>query len=570
MEWAVVFCTAYSVLRIKVSQTMDSIAILDFGSQYAQIIARRVREAQVYCELFAWDAPLGDILAISPKGFIFSGGSKSVYEENAPYIQDFIFKTGLPILGVCYGMQALTHALGGQVGPAAQREYGYAEIQPLLSDSLVSNLSKVWMSHGDRITRMPDGFVALASSGNSPFAAIGDMERKYFGVQFHPEVHHTLNGSQLIRKFVLEVCSVRPQWTPVSIIDDSIVRIRQQVGSEPVLAAVSGGVDSTVAAALVHKAIGNQLTAIFVNTGLLRKDEAEQVDLAFRNNLNAEFVSVDASDEFLSGLKGVTDPEQKRKIVGEKFIRAFEEQANKLGKPKFLVQGTIYPDVVESSAPDRNKAEKIKTHHNVGGLPENMKFELVEPLRYLFKDEVRAVGEELGLPRILVWRQPFPGPGLTVRCLGEVTRERVSCLRAADAILIEELSKAGYLGRRSSTISANSASASKTGPLTGRQTGPLPVRQTAPLSAEPIISVAQAFVVLLPVRSVGVMGDQRTYQETAAIRAVTSEDFMTADWARLPHDLLAKVANRIVNEVDGINRVVYDITSKPPATIEWE
>lgn len=554
---------------------MDSIAVLDFGSQYAQIIARRVREAQVYCELFPWDAPIGDILAISPKGFILSGGPRSVYEKDAPYIQDFIFKTGLPILGICYGMQALTHALGGEVSSSQTREYGHAEITPLVSDSLVSPLSKVWMSHGDRITRMPDGFIALASSGNSPFAAIGDKNRKYFGVQFHPEVNHTPNGSQVIRNFALDVCGVRPTWTPASIIDEAIIRIRQQVGGEPVLAAVSGGVDSTVATALVHKAIGDQLVAVFVDTGLMRKDEGEQVAIAFRNNLNAELVSVNASDEFLSALKGVTDPEQKRKIVGEKFIRIFEEQAKKLGQPKFLVQGTIYPDVVESSAPDRNKAERIKTHHNVGGLPANMQFELVEPLRYLFKDEVRAVGEELGLPRILVWRQPFPGPGLTVRCLGEVTRERVSRLQAADAILIEELSKAGFLGRR---IPSNHSNAGRTAPLTGRQTGPLhtgttgplPVRQTGPLAAEPIMTVAQAFVVLLPVHSVGVMGDQRTYQETAAIRAVTTEDFMTADWARLPHDLLAKVANRIVNEVDGINRVVYDITSKPPATIEWE
>ena len=554
---------------------MDSIAILDFGSQYAQIIARRVREAQVYCELFPWDAPMKDILAVSPKGFILSGGPKSVYEDGAPSIQSFIFQTGLPILGICYGMQALTHALKGEVSSSQTREYGHAEIEPLVSNSLVSSLSRVWMSHGDRITRMPEGFVALASSGNSPFAAIGDMNRKYFGVQFHPEVKHTPNGSQLIRHFVLDVCGVRPDWTPASIIDETVTHIRQQVGLEPVLAAVSGGVDSTVAAALVHKAVGNQLIAVFVDTGLMRNEEGEQVAMAFRNNLNAELVTVDASEEFLSALKGVTDPEQKRRIVGEKFIRIFEEQAKSLGQPRFLVQGTIYPDVVESSAPERNKAEKIKTHHNVGGLPENMQFELVEPLRYLFKDEVRAVGEELGLPRILVWRQPFPGPGLTVRCLGEITRERVSRLQAADAILIEELSIAGFLGRR---IPSNHSNAGRTAPLMGRQTGPLqtgttgplPTGRTGPLSVEPITRVAQAFVVLLPVRSVGVMGDQRTYQETAAIRAVTTEDFMTADWARLPYDLLAKVANRIVNEVDGINRVVYDITSKPPATIEWE
>ena len=525
---------------------MDSIAILDFGSQYAQIIARRVREAQVYCELFPWDAPIEKILAIQPKGFILSGGPRSVYEEGAPYIQDFIFKTGLPILGICYGMQALTHALGGRVDPSAQREYGPAEIQPLLSDSLVSGLSRVWMSHGDRITKLPDGFIALAASGNSPLAAMGDMRRKYFGVQFHPEVHHTPGGEQLLKHFVVDVCGVKPNWTPASIIEDSVRRIQAQVGSERVLAAVSGGVDSSVAAALVHKAIGDQLVAVFVDTGLLRKNEGEQVASAFRGNLGAELITVEASEEFFSALRGVTEPEQKRKIVGEKFIRVFEAQAKQLSQPRFLVQGTIYPDVVESSAPDRNKAEKIKTHHNVGGLPEDIQFELVEPLRYLFKDEVRAVGEALGLPESLVWRQPFPGPGLTVRCLGEVTRERVSRLRSADAILLEELSKAGFLGRRSSRSVVTS-------PLgtTGQPT-------------------SQAFIVLLPVRSVGVMGDQRTYQEAAAVRVVNTEDFMTADWARLPHDLLAKVSNRIVNEVDGINRVVYDITSKPPATIEWE
>jgi GMP synthase (glutamine-hydrolysing) len=496
----------------------NSIAILDFGSQYAQIIARRVREVQVYCELFPWDAPREQIMSIQPKGFILSGGPKSVYEEGAPYIQKFVFETGLPILGICYGMQALTHALGGQVDSSAHREYGLAEIRPLMPGTMLDVLSKVWMSHGDRITKMPPGFIALAKSGNSPFAAMGDFQRKYFGVQFHPEVHHTPNGSELLKHFAIDICEVKPDWTPDSIVEDAVKRIRAQVGSERVLAAVSGGVDSSVAAALVHKAIGDQLIAVFVDNGLLRKDEGAQVASAFRENLGA--------------LKGVTDPEQKRRIVGEKFIRIFEAQARQIGQPPFLMQGTIYPDVVESSAPDRNKAERIKTHHNVGGLPEDMQFELVEPLRYLFKDEVRAVGEALGLPSALVWRQPFPGPGLTVRCLGEVTRERVSRLRAADAILIEELSNAGFLGKGAET--------------------------------------SQAFVVLLPVRSVGVMGDQRTYQEAAAIRAVTTEDFMTADWARLPYELLAKVASRIVNEVDGINRVVYDITSKPPATIEWE
>ncbi len=519
---------------------MNSIAILDFGSQYAQLIARRVREAQVYCELFPWDAPAEKVLAIKPKAFILSGGPKSVYEPNAPYIQEYIFESGLPILGICYGMQALTHALGGQVDSSAQREYGPAEIQPLIPGTMLDVLSQVWMSHGDRITKMPPGFVALAKSGNSPFAAMGDFQRKYFGVQFHPEVRHTPNGSELIKHFVTDISGVKPDWTPESIIEDAVARIRKQVGNEPfdkvqgprVLAAVSGGVDSSVAAALVHKAIGDQLVAVFVDTGLLRQGESDQVVAAFREKMHAELIAVEAGADFIGALKGVTDPEQKRKIVGEKFIRLFEEQAKSLGKPRFLVQGTIYPDVVESSAPDRNKAEKIKTHHNVGGLPEDMQFELVEPLRYLFKDEVRLVGEALGLPETMVWRQPFPGPGLTVRCLGEITYERVSRLRAADAILQEELSKEGFLGK-----------------------GGL---------------VSQAFVVLLPVRSVGVMGDQRTYQEAAAIRAVSTEDFMTADWARLPHELLARVANRIVNEVDGINRVVYDITSKPPATIEWE
>jgi GMP synthase (glutamine-hydrolysing) len=516
---------------------MNSIAILDFGSQYAQIIARRVREAQVYCELFPWDAPREKIVSIQPKGFILSGGPKSVYEENAPFIQKFILESGLPILGICYGMQALTHALGGKVDSSAQREYGHAEIELLPSASLpsvnfLSSLSKVWMSHGDKVTQLPEGFEALATSGNSPYAAMGDLKRNYFGVQFHPEVHHTPNGIELFKHFTTDICGITPDWTPANIIEESVKRIREQVGDQRVLAAVSGGVDSSVAAALVHKAIGDQLVCVFVDTGLLRADEGAQVASAFRGGLGAELVTVNAADDFLGALKGIIEPEQKRKIVGEKFIRIFEREAKNLGQPKFLVQGTIYPDVVESSGPDRSKAAKIKSHHNVGGLPEDMEFELVEPLRYLFKDEVRLVGEALGLSEGLVWRQPFPGPGLTVRCLGECTPERVSRLRAADKILLEELSKAGFLGK-------------------GAQT-------------------SQAFMVLLPVRSVGVMGDQRTYQEAAAIRAVTTDDFMTADWARLPFDLLAKVSSRIVNEVEGINRVVYDITSKPPATIEWE
>ena len=519
---------------------MDSIAILDFGSQYAQLIARRLREAHVYCELSPWDAPAAVVMAPQPRGFILSGGPRSVYETGAPFIQDYILESRLPILGICYGMQALTHALGGQVDSSVQREYGPASIEPLL-ESALSNLSQVWMSHGDRITRMPDGFTALARSAHSPLAAIGDLQRKYFGVQFHPEVRHTPNGGQLLRHFAVEICGAKPEWTPHSIIDEAVRRLRKQVGGQRVLAAVSGGVDSTVAAALVHRAVGDQLLTVFVDTGMLRKGEGEQVTTALRDRLQTEMITVDAGREFLEALRGVLEPEQKRRIIGEKFIRLFEEQARQLGDPRFLVQGTIYPDVVESSAPERNKVERIKTHHNVGGLPANMDFELVEPLRYLFKDEVRLVGEELGLPEALVWRQPFPGPGLAVRCLGEITFERVERLRAADAIFQEELAHSGLIGKRTALSEATLG-----------------------------LTVSQAFVVLLPVRSVGVMGDQRTYQEAAALRAVTTEDFMTADWARLPHDLLARVANRIVNEVDGINRVVYDITSKPPATIEWE
>jgi len=511
----------------------DSLAILDFGSQYAQLIARRVREAHVYCELFPWDAPAETVLALRPRGFILSGGPASVYAPGAPTLPGYVLESGLPILGICYGMQLLTHTLGGKVNPSPEREYGPATVETLCLNPLLSASSfPVWMSHGDRITELPPGFITLAKSGNSPFAAMGDFDRRYYGLQFHPEVKHTEGGTEILRRFAVEVCGCVPDWTPASIIETSIARVRAQVGGERVLAAVSGGVDSSVAAALVHRAVGDQLVAVFVDTGLLRKDEPEQVVRTFRQEMGAELVAVDAADEFFAALKGVTDPEQKRRIVGEKFIRIFEREARKLGAPKFLVQGTIYPDVVESAAPDRNKAAKIKSHHNVGGLPEDMELSLVEPLRYLFKDEVRAVGEALGLPESMVWRQPFPGPGLTVRVLGEVTPERVARLRAADAIFTEELSRAGLLGKGGAT--------------------------------------SQAFAALLPVRSVGVMGDERTYQEACALRAVVTDDFMTADWARLPYEVLARAANRIVNEVDGINRVVYDITSKPPATIEWE
>jgi GMP synthase (glutamine-hydrolysing) len=436
-------------------------------------------------------------------------------------------------------MQLLTHALGGQVAPSPQREYGPAQVETILPNPLLpAGDLAVWMSHGDRIEAVPPGFYALASSPNSPIAAMGDTQRRYYGLQFHPEVHHTPRGGEILQRFVVDICGARRDWTAESIIAQGVERIRSQVGQGQVLSAVSGGVDSSVATAMVQRAVGGQQVAVFIDTGLLREGEALQVQAALQGALGVELVVVDAVQPFLYALQGVTDPERKRHIIGELFIRTFEQQARLLGQPRFLVQGTIYPDVVESSAPDRSKAQRIKSHHNVGGLPPDMQFELVEPLRYLFKDEVRLVGGVLGLPHDLVWRQPFPGPGLAVRCLGEVTSERLERLRAADAILTGELRAAGLL---------HMSPADEGGQGT-----------------------AQAFAVLLPVRSVGVMGDQRTYQEAVAIRAVTTQDFMTADWARLPHELLARIANRIVNEVPGVNRVVYDITSKPPATIEWE
>jgi GMP synthase (glutamine-hydrolysing) len=525
----------------------DSIVILDFGSQYAQLIARRVREFNVYSELFPWDAPAEGVLSLDPAGFILSGGPASVYEPGAPFIPRYVIDSHLPVLGICYGMQALTQALGGVVGASADREYGMAHIETLLPNPLLPDGAQpVWMSHGDRIDRPPSGFDILARSQNSPVAAMGDLKRNYFGVQFHPEVGHTPGGAQILRRFVLDICHAHPDWTPESIILSSIDRIREQVGSQPVLSAVSGGVDSSVATAMVQRAVGEQLVAVFVDNGLLRQGEAAQVRSALHNSLGVELVVVDAVDQFMAALRGVTEPESKRRIIGELFIRIFERQARQLGLPRYLVQGTIYPDVVESSAPDRAKAHRIKTHHNVGGLPQEMQFELVEPLRYLFKDEVRLVGEALGLPASLVWRQPFPGPGLAVRCLGEITPERLDRLRHADAILTGELGSAGLLRMQ-----------------------PAPAGNSTP-GGETVGGTAQAFAVLLPVRSVGVMGDQRTYQEVVALRAVTTEDFMTADWARLPYDLLARVANRIVNEVSGVNRVVYDITTKPPGTIEWE
>ncbi|MBI4928342.1 MAG: glutamine-hydrolyzing GMP synthase [Anaerolineae bacterium] len=516
----------------------DSILVLDYGSQYSQLIARRVRELHVYSELLPWDAPVEKFHALQPKGIILSGGPNSVYEPGAPTLPDYVLASGLPVLGICYGMQLLTHTLGGRVAGSTEREYGLAQVDVTRTNPLIPDGSHpVWMSHGDRLEALPPGFSPVAVSGNSPFAAMVSTDGRTFGLQFHPEVRHTPGGKEILRRFVVDVCGARADWTPESIIAAGVERIRAQVGSARVLSAVSGGVDSSVATALVHRAVGDQLSAVFVDTGMLRQNERGQVEEAFRKNTGVQLVTVNAVEDYLSKLEGVTDPEQKRRIIGETFIRLFEVEARRLGHPPYLVQGTIYPDVVESSGPDRNKAQKIKSHHNVGGLPPDMKFELVEPLRYLFKDVVRAVGEALGLPAELVWRQPFPGPGLAVRCLGEITWERLERLRAADAIFTSELTAAGLLNQR--------------------------------LADQPG-QIAQAFAALLPVRSVGVMGDSRTYQEAVALRAVTTEDFMTADWARIPPDLMAKIANRIVNEVKGVNRVVYDITSKPPATIEWE
>ncbi len=508
------------------------IAILDFGSQYTQLIARRVREQNVYAEVFPFDADPARVNAHSPRGYLLSGGPASVYEPGAPQLPRHIVDSGLPVLGICYGMQALTHALGGIVAPAEEREYGCAAITHDANDPLLAGLPaalEVWMSHGDRIEQPAPGFVALAASENAPFAAVGDAARRLYGVQFHPEVHHTPLGAEILRNFVFDICGCQPLWSPAAFIEDAIARVRAQVGAERVLLGLSGGVDSAVVAALLHRAIGPQLTAIFVNTGLLRKDEPREVVEVFQHGLGVNLIAVDATEMFLSALQGVTEPEAKRKIIGGLFIDVFSEEARRLHGVRFLAQGTIYPDVIESAA-SSSASRTIKSHHNVGGLPDDLQFELVEPIRDLFKDEVRRVGTALGLPDHIVWRQPFPGPGLAVRCLGEITWERLEALREADAIFREELERAGLL--RAST--------------------------------------SQSFAVLLPVRSVGVMGDNRTYEEVIVLRAVTTDDFMTADWARLPHDLLARVSSRIVSRVRGVNRVVYDITSKPPATIEWE
>lgn len=517
----------------------DTIVILDYGSQYSQLIARRVREASVYCELLPWDAPAEKALALKPRGFILSGGPNSVYDAGAPTLPDYVLASGLPVLGICYGMQLLAHHLGGQVARSQRREYGPAELHidvpqnPLFHQwrgESASHASQVWMSHGDKVEALPAGFAPLAHTANSPFAAAADVQRGYYAVQFHPEVVHTPQGALLLSNFVHHICGCGADWTPANFIAEQVEAIQQQVGNGRVLLGLSGGVDSAVAAALLHRAIGDQLVCIFVDHGMLRQGEAAQVVETFQREQGMRLVAVNAVEEYLEALAGVTEPERKRRIIGEKFVRIFEREARKLGHFDFLAQGTIYPDVIESAGKGKKDARVIKTHHNVGGLPDDMDFALVEPLKQLFKDEVRAIGLELGLPESLIWRQPFPGPGLAVRCLGDLTWERLEKLRAADAIFTEELARAQLLR----------------------------------------VGTQQAFAVLLPVKSVGVMGDGRTYEEVVALRAVTTEDFMTADWARLPYELLAQVSRRIVNEVPGVNRVVYDITSKPPGTIEWE
>lgn len=513
---------------------LGGVVIFDYGSQYTQLIARRVREHGVYAEVLAHDAPLARVMQYQPKGFILSGGPNSIYEDGSPQFAADLIQQALPTLGICYGMQAITHALGGVVAAGSTREYGAAQIDLSPDVPLFRGLPPridVWMSHGDRIEQPPQGFTGLAQSQGSPFAAMGDPSRGWYGVQFHPEVVHTPMGSQILRNFLFEVCNCEATWSAASFIDDAVQAIRAKVGDQRVMLALSGGVDSAVASALLHAAIGDQLTCVFVNTGMLRQGEPEQVVSVFQDQQQINLIAVDATEMFLDALNGITDPERKREIIGKLFIDTFTEQARQLSDQgvRFLAQGTIYPDVIESGAGSKT-AKVIKKHHNVGGLPPDLKFELIEPLRDLFKDEVRNVGTALGLPESLVWRQPFPGPGLAVRCLGNITFERLETLRAADVIYLEELDNAGLLRHGTS----------------------------------------QSFCVLLPVKSVGVMGDNRTYEEVIALRAVTTDDFMTADWSRLPYDLLAKVSSRIVNEVRGVNRVVYDVTSKPPGTIEWE
>ncbi len=506
----------------------DVVLVVDLGAQYAQLIARRVREAHVYSEIVSRETSADEIRARDPVGIILSGGPASVYAEDAYELDPGILELGIPILGICYGHQAIAHILGGEVARNDVAEYGRAQLTvaggALFTDQPAEQV--VWMSHRDAVVRPPEGFIVSASTSDSPVAAMEDRVRRIHGVQFHPEVVHTVRGGEILRRFLYDVCRARPTWTHVGIIEQSVASIRTAVGDATVICGLSGGVDSSVAAALVHKAVGDQLVCVFVDHGLLRKGEADQVEETFRSSFHVNLIHVKAEDRFLAALEGITDPEAKRKLIGETFIRVFEEVAADVSDARFLVQGTLYPDVIESGTAD---AAKIKSHHNVGGLPGDMTFELVEPLRDLFKDEVRAIGEELGLPEEIVWRQPFPGPGLGVRIIGEVTRERLEILREADAIVLEEIRRAGLYG-----------------------------------------SLWQTFGVLPTVRSVGVQGDGRTYAYPLVVRAVTSDDAMTADWARLPYDVLERISTRVINEVPGINRVAYDVSSKPPATIEWE
>lgn len=518
----------------------DRILILDFGSQYSQLIARRIREAGVYCELHAWDISEADIREFAPKGVILSGGPESTMADDAPLAPQVVFELGVPVLGICYGMQTMAEQLGGKVQNADHHEYGYAKVRarghtPLLKDiedhtsEEGYGLLDVWMSHGDRVEDMPDGFVLMASTDNAPIAGIADVDRQFYGLQFHPEVTHTRQGQRILERFVHEICGCKGLWNAGNIIEDSIERIHGEVGDDEVILGLSGGVDSSVVAALLHRAIGEQLTCVFVDNGLLRLNEGDQVMATFAEHMGVKVIRVDAEIRFLTALKGIVDPEQKRKIIGNLFVEIFEEESNKLKAAKWLAQGTIYPDVIESAGAKTGKAHLIKSHHNVGGLPEDMKLKLCEPLRELFKDEVRKLGVELGLPYDMVYRHPFPGPGLGVRILGEVKKEYADLLRLADHIYIEELYK-----------------------------------------AELYNEVSQAFTVFLPVKSVGVTGDGRRYQYVVAMRAVETIDFMTARWAHLPYDFLDHVSRRIVNEIDGISRVVYDVTGKPPGTIEWE
>ena len=510
--------------------------ILDFGSQYTQLIARRIRECGVYSEIRPWDTPDDDIRAFAPQGVVLSGGPESVNLDEPPRVSTAVFELGVPVLGICYGMQTMAAELGGKVEASSRREFGYAEITPGesglfggLTDTDTDALLKVWMSHGDRVETLPPGFTATASSPNSPLAAMEDASRNFFGVQFHPEVTHTLQGQEIIRRFVRDICQCSGDWTPGNIVSDAIATVREKIGDGRVLLGLSGGVDSSVVAALLHEAIGDQLVCVFVDHGLLRHNEGDQVMATFAENLGVNVIRVDAAERFFKALKGVADPEEKRKIIGGQFIEVFDEEATKLDGIEWLAQGTIYPDVIESAGAETGKAHVIKSHHNVGGLPDNMRMSLIEPLRELFKDEVRKIGLELGLPRKMIMRHPFPGPGLGVRVLGEVKPHYVEKLQLADDIFIDELHKQNLYDETS-----------------------------------------QAFAVFLPVKSVGVMGDERKYDYVIALRAVETIDFMTARWARLPYDFLEHVSLRIINEVDGISRVAYDISGKPPATIEWE